>query len=60
MSRPTGRPFPGEEPRAELRQFARAMREIYVAMQQEGFTEAEAMQIVGVTIASGIANGGAK
>lgn len=54
------RPFPNEEPRAELRAFARAMREMYVAMQQEGFTEAEAMQIVGVTIASGIANGGGK
>jgi hypothetical protein len=58
MPQPNDRPFPNEEPRADVRKFARGMREIYVAMQQEGFTEGEAMQIVGITIAVGVVNGG--
>lgn len=55
---PSEHPFPREEPRAEIRQFAGGMREIYVALQQEGFTAAEAMHIVGVTISAGIAGAG--
>jgi hypothetical protein len=48
------RPFPGEEPRADIRQFAKAMREMYVALQQEGFTVHEAMTIIAQVIAAGV------
>lgn len=57
MESPTERPFPTEEPRAEIRVFAGAMREMYVALQQEGFTPNEAMTILGVTIASNMGGG---
>lgn len=43
------------EPAAELRQLASAVRQTYLALVQEGFTEAEALKIVGMILA---ANGG--
>lgn len=52
-----GRPFPREEPRAEIREFARGMREMYVALLQEGFNEGEALRIIGQVIEGGMAGG---
>lgn len=46
------------EARAEIRTFARALREMHAALVQEGFTEGQAMQIIGVALAAGIASGG--
>lgn len=46
-----------EEPSAEARFFAKAMRQMYVALQQEGFTTMEAIAIIGQVIAAGTANG---
>lgn len=57
MDSPTERPFPHIEPRAELRAFASALREMYAALQQEGFTPNEAMTILGTTIASNMGGG---
>jgi hypothetical protein len=39
--------FPLEEPSAALREAARAVREIFVALVNEGFTEQQALIIVG-------------
>lgn len=36
-----------KEPRAELRQAATAMREMFVALVQTGFTEEQALTLVG-------------
>lgn len=38
------------EPSADLRQFASMMRQMYVALLAEGFSEAEALAIIGHTI----------
>lgn len=40
------------EPSADLRQMAAAFREIYIALILEGFTEAEALTIIGHIIAT--------
>lgn len=40
------------EPSANIRQFANGMRGMYVALVAEGFTVAEAMQIIGTTISA--------
>lgn len=52
-------PDPGNldnvEPAAETRKFARMCRDMYVALLKEGFAEAQAMQIIGHTIAASIA-----
>ena len=58
----TGPPFPDVEPTDGHREFAQQMRQTYVALQQEGFTQAEAMQIVATVIAAGIkgATGGSQ
>ena len=45
------RPFPTEEPAANQREFARVMRGMYVALQQEGFTVQEALVIIGHVLA---------
>lgn len=38
---------PNREPAAEIRTAARSMREMFVALVREGFTEAQALQIIG-------------
>lgn len=48
-----------EEASADARQFARNMRDMYVALVAEGFAPGEALQIVGQVIAASIlSNGG--
>lgn len=39
------------EPRAEIREGARAIREVYAALRAEGFTEQQALVIVGQMLA---------
>jgi hypothetical protein len=39
--------FPQEEPSAAMREAARAVRETFVALVNEGFTEQQALIIVG-------------
>lgn len=46
------RPHPSEEPAAAVRQFARTMREMYVALVQEGFTEQQSMSAITTVIQS--------
>lgn len=38
------------EPSADLRQFASTLRQMYVALLAEGFTENEALAIIGHTL----------
>lgn len=45
-----------EEPDADSRTFAKAMRQMYVALQQEGFSTFEALSIVGQVIAGSMLN----
>lgn len=46
-------PPPGhEEPSSDMRQVARACRDMYVALVQEGFSANEALQILGTVIRS--------
>lgn len=40
------------EPSADMRRLAHLWREMYVALVNEGFTAAEAMQIIGVAISA--------
>lgn len=47
----------GVEPSAEIRNAAHMVREMYVALLMEGFTEAQALQIIGYSL-SGSAGGG--
>lgn len=55
MSGPSGEPlFPDVEPSDQVRTFARAMREMYVALLGEGFTVFEAMSIIAQVIAGGM------
>jgi hypothetical protein len=42
------------EPNAEARVFARAIRNLFVALRHEGFSEPQALQIIGVGIAAAI------
>jgi hypothetical protein len=46
------------EPNAQMRDLANSLRQLYIALVEQGFTEAEAFQIVGVTVAASL--GGAK
>lgn len=46
------KPFPGEEPSADMREFASNMRQMFVALVQEGFTEPQATHMVGVVISA--------
>ena len=46
------------EPSAAMREFAGNRRQMYVALCDQGFTEHEALQIVGITIASSFGSGG--
>lgn len=43
--------------RPEIRTFARAMREMFAGLQQEGFSEAQAMHIIGVSLAASLGGG---
>lgn len=40
------------EPSADARVSARAMRDLFLALRQEGFTEAQALSILGSSIAA--------
>lgn len=45
------------EPSAELRIFANMLRQMYIALQQEGFTTPEALTIIGHCIAANTGGG---
>lgn len=45
--------YPDEEPSADIRQAASAVRQMFVALVQDGFTESQALVIVGHMIATG-------
>lgn len=47
------------EPAADLRQMASGLRQMFVALLNEGFTEQQALIIIGQCIAAGTARGGA-
>jgi hypothetical protein len=47
------------EPNADMRMLANALRQMFLALIQEGFNEHQAMQIIGVTPAANISGGGA-
>lgn len=46
----TGDAVPQEEAAAELRQAAKACRQMYIALVNEGFTKQEALQIIGIAM----------
>lgn len=46
------------EPSANLRQFASAARQMFIALVNEGFTERQALSIVGTAIAASINSAG--
>lgn len=46
------------EPSAVIRQAAKALHEMFVALTYEGFTETQAMHIIGVTLAAQTKSGG--
>ena len=48
------------EPSADMRAAAHAVREIFVALMQEGFNENQALTIVGQILASNAQGGGDK
>jgi hypothetical protein len=48
---PAGGPA-AEEPSADARVFARAMRDLFIALQAEGFTERQSILLVGQAIAA--------
>jgi hypothetical protein len=43
------------EPSAEIRQLAHFLREMHVALLEEGFSEKQALLILGQTLAAGMA-----
>lgn len=45
---------PQHEPAATVRQAAGALHDYYVALVQAGFTEAQALQILGVTLSAAL------
>jgi hypothetical protein len=45
------------EPAADMRTAARQLREYYVALVREGFTESEALRIIGMVLAGFRDNG---
>lgn len=51
------RKFPSEEPSAVTRDGARAIREMFVALVQAGFTEKQALTIVGESLRASIGRG---
>lgn len=49
---------PAREPSAELRTAARQLREYYVALVREGFSESQALRIIGAIISGQAGQGG--
>lgn len=49
--------FPGEEPTADNRQMAKAIRGMFVALVNEGFSENQALEIVGNVLRTAIQTG---
>jgi hypothetical protein len=49
--------FGGIEPSADMRTYARTLRQMFVALQLEGFTEQQTLRIIGLAISA--VNGGA-
>ncbi len=49
--------FPQEEPSAAAREASSGLRQLFVAMVQQGFTEAQALHIIGVAVASAVQKG---
>lgn len=43
---------PAEEPTADARTFARNLRDLFIALQAEGFTERQAILLIGQAIAA--------
>lgn len=48
--------FEEEEPPANFRQMARTFRDMYIALVKEGFSEAQALRIVGEMVTASIAS----
>lgn len=46
------------EPSADMREFAGTLRQMFVALIEQGFSEQEAFNIVGITIASSFGSAG--
>lgn len=51
---------PPMEPAAELRQMANAVRQLFIALINEGFTEGQALTIVGQVIIANSGKGSAR
>lgn len=49
---------PPVEPSADLRQFASGVRQMYVALINEGFTERQALAVIGTALAASINSSG--
>lgn len=47
--------FPDEEPTPEIMVMARNLRQMFVALLQTGFTENQAMYVIGITISTAAA-----
>jgi hypothetical protein len=50
------RVFPGEEPAADARAAASTIRQMFVALVHEGFTEHQALIVVGQTLVASMQN----
>jgi hypothetical protein len=48
------------EPSADLRQFAYNMRQMHAALTAEGFTDSQALVIIGQVLAASVLGGGAQ
>ncbi|MCX5066664.1 hypothetical protein OOJ91_12320 [Micromonospora lupini] len=49
---------PPVEPSADLRQFASGVRQMFVALVNEGFTERQALAVIGTALAATINSSG--
>jgi hypothetical protein len=49
----TDRKFPTEEPAADMREAAKGVRQMFVALVHEGFSEHQALMVVAEIIRSG-------
>ena len=45
------------EPSADMREFAKHLRQMFVALKLEGFTEQQAMSVIGTTLAASFGKG---
>jgi hypothetical protein len=48
--------FPTTEPSSEMRNAAKMHRQYFVALVQEGFTESQALQILGYMLSAAVAS----